>query len=286
MHQNIDQGFAQCSMHRGFLLPLCPLQLKRNLQICRQLQINLAVKIIKIARPFTIQSQTINPAAFRARLWPLLIIQHVKRQDILDDMHLPEHQQASQGQPLLTGFPIALPASNFLQKRFIRQGIPRVPRVAIGKYLPISLKRTHIQVCKLIMWKDFVVPAVFHLLGQHPLDLFVSHQTVAFIQATICMPKRIVGEIHRPRFTRCARHLNQQQCAAIHFMLAHIGITQQVDAHFLPIVQVIEQFHAYLGDILNTNGIELPFALAHPPSNKLNSPVSISMLVRSRNSLG
>ena len=51
-------------------------------------------------------------------------------------------------------------------------------------------------------------------------------------------------------------------------MLAHIGITQQVDAYLLPIIQVIEQFHAYLGDIVNTNRLELTFALAHPQHNQ------------------
>ena len=54
MDQGVDQSLAQRLMHRRVVNPLARLQLKRHLQIYRQLQVHLAEKVIHIARPTAI----------------------------------------------------------------------------------------------------------------------------------------------------------------------------------------------------------------------------------------
>ena len=143
-----------------------------------------------------------------------------------------------------------------------------MPRLAVGKHLPVRLKSLHIQIIEPVMRQDFVVAAILHLLSQHPLDILFGHRPIALIQAAIGMAKRIGGEIHRAQLARRTRHVNQQQRATIQAALAHMRITQQIGADLLAVVQIVEQLRAHLGHILDTNRLELPFALAHTQNNQ------------------
>jgi hypothetical protein len=61
-------------------------------------------------------------------------------------------------------------------------------RITIGKHLPVGSESRFLQIFELIPAQHPVIPAVFHLLGNHPLHLVVWQRSVAIVQTTACVP--------------------------------------------------------------------------------------------------
>jgi hypothetical protein len=59
-------------MDRCFIFAFPSLQMEGNLQISRELEIYLAVEVIEIARPFTVEGDAVDPAILRLRFRALL----------------------------------------------------------------------------------------------------------------------------------------------------------------------------------------------------------------------
>ena len=121
MNQGIDQRFTQRFMHWRIFNALATLQLKRHFEFSRQFLINLAEKVINIARPTAIGNQPVHPTLFRLGLWPLLVIHHVIRKCIADHFSPAKHQQTRQAHTLGAVFTVFSKRANSFQKFKCRQ---------------------------------------------------------------------------------------------------------------------------------------------------------------------
>ena len=166
--------------------------------------------------------------------------------------------------------------------------VPRMPRITIGKYLPVSAKCLKAQVNETITAQNAVITAVFHLLGQHPLHFFIAQRAVAIIEPAIRVAvQRIGGEINRALLARSTRNLNNEDGPAFQRHFTNVRVSQQIDANLVAIVQRIKQLLAHLGDIHNAFNRKLPLLLAqakhhHPALRVGKSAIGRPEILRNR----
>jgi len=135
----------------------------------------------------------INPSQFRFRVRAFLIIEHVVWKFVLNGDHLPEHQQAGHSDSTFACFTIFSPAADLPQELSIRNSIPGMIWIAIGKDLSEIAKRASVQITDVVSAQNSVIPAVFHLLSQHPFDFILRYWSVAIIETPICVSSQRIG---------------------------------------------------------------------------------------------
>ena len=138
-------------------------------------------------------------------------------------------------------------------------------RLTVGKQLAVGAKRAHVQIVQIVATQHTVIPAVFHLLGQHSFYFVIRYQTVAIVEAAVGVAgQRIGGEVNRALLAICLRNVNGDQGASFQHHFPYLRVGQQVHADFLAVIQAVKQFPAHLGDVGDALNRELPLLFPHP----------------------
>ena len=242
--QRVGQGFPQGFMHGGVIHPLPALELERDFQIRSELLVNLAEKIVYVARPAAIGHQPINPAPFGAGGGAFLVVQHVMGQRVADHFAPAKHQQTRQTQPAVTLFAVLAKGADPLQKGLQGQIRPGVAGFDCRKAVAIGGHRVHVQIAEIKALEHPVVPGAFDLLGQQAAHGFIVGGGVAPRAAQIGAAKRVAAHMHRALLAAGAGHPDAQHALALQGQGAHIAFGQQVVADLGPVVQPVPQGRA------------------------------------------
>ena len=248
--QGVDQGLANGFVNNGIpLAEKVTAELKGKLQIPRQALNNKKIELKQVGGPGAVYGQSVGPTDFGVvrELFPVI---HMKlRHPLSNGLVCAEHEQSRNSQPLYACLAIPPPAPQFFQQAQIFFTQPGVVRFVGGKTMPELLEAGMVEI---IQGERFENPAVSRLLSpvrQHTAHLLLRAVIVAFKIAAVGPGQRVLAQKYRPLVTGGPRYPDGQDQALFMIHFCHIGIGEQIGAHFAPVVDGIPERFFYPGRI-------------------------------------
>ena len=120
VHDRVDERLPQRFVGRGFVLSRHSIELERHRQGVSDLGPNAAIELEEVRFPGSIWMDAIRPAHRRVEL--LAVVNEIgwRSRRIVDRQFLAEHQQRSEGRPLLPRDAVSPPTAESLQELDVR----------------------------------------------------------------------------------------------------------------------------------------------------------------------